>query len=302
MEAKIKEFVLYNVLDFRYYQLMFDYFSFFHPRDFDYEIINNKLDQLETINLNFSFSQFPHPFVIRFIQLLPSLTLHLFSFTSKSNYRNCLLQRGLEFENFNYETKDLEILITKNGRLFFCSGTIPDKLLPYIRPMALLHFNNDSIAFAEMPFRRDYFAISVWFDSPEFLSFLPKVCHSKIKTARLLLLFKVENLEEILNFFNEVEEFYIFIKEMNSKISVVDIKNILEKWKSQKTKKLKRFVMRFDNKLIIFIKNEFMIVKTYFCINHIFFAINDFRDSRQDLDSVLFYEFLCFLKENKIST
>uniref|UniRef100_A0AC34RTN4 F-box domain-containing protein n=1 Tax=Panagrolaimus sp. JU765 TaxID=591449 RepID=A0AC34RTN4_9BILA len=85
--------------------------------EFDYE-----QGKSETESIFEQFASIPTTVLTRFIELLPSKSLRLFSFASKFHYIQCLRIRGIEIERFIYSSiseKPGNTCLTANGTVIY---------------------------------------------------------------------------------------------------------------------------------------------------------------------------------------
>lgn len=120
-------------------QFFIDEETCFSDENFDYELSNKsgdpdyppKVPVKNEGTFHIRYFKLLEPMIYRrFLELLPSLSLRLFSFTRKEFYVDTVELRGIEVERFYYNTKAPHP-IAKNGRLHL-DYSVKNKIIPYL--------------------------------------------------------------------------------------------------------------------------------------------------------------------------
>ena len=179
-------------------------------------------------------------FYERFIELLPSLFLRLFSFTSKTNYRECMNLRGLEVE-FLFYGKEPEcipynprILPARNGRLYIDLEVLEPRFYPYLQ---IICFSCSSTAihpniYIGIPKNYQYLILE-WFSKE-----IPPYIHPGVKTVAIIR-YSSSSISEFLKHLNNIEELALAIVATQPLfVQIID-------WLNKKPLPIKKFYLSY---------------------------------------------------------
>ena len=196
-------------------------------------------------NQNFDINQLSPVVVDRLIELLPSLSRRVLSFTCKKFYTYSIKHCGLEVEYLQHGDFQQSELhgVAQNGKLYINLDEIPEKFYPFLNVHLLKYSPRNNLCInCKIP--RNYRNFLIQHGTENFRQGLDHL-HPGVKTATFILSF-TDNLQvfrgfkEFLGALDNVERIYIRIDFLGEDpIPTDELKNIVNTWFSCREKPLK---------------------------------------------------------------
>ncbi|KAE9555063.1 hypothetical protein FO519_001724 [Halicephalobus sp. NKZ332] len=259
-------------------ELFIDKVTSWPDNSFDYNLLFKVLDpeypakvQLFDGFFNISYLKFTEPlFYERFIQLLPSLSLRLFSFTCKKFYIDALYLRGIEVERLwdrqflNHSEPRTQV--AKNGRLHMEFVSTEQRMIPYLSLRSLYVSNLDDLG-EDFVITRIYtrLVVDLYGSNLGFKEAL-RHFHPGVKFVDFKFYYKTTNADEKF----KVEEFPGFLAKLNNveKLRLTlyftgednslfkELRKMVEQWLKFRPVPIKTFYFIFQNKVSFAARTE----------------------------------------------
>lgn len=193
-------------------------------------------------NQNFDINQLPPAVVDRLIELLPSLSRRVLSFTCKKFYISSIKYCGLEVEYLQHgDFQQLELHgVAHNGKLYVNLNDIPEKFYPFLN-VHLLKYNPRNNLCINCKIPRNYSNFLIQYGTENFQQGLDHL-HPGVKTTTFILSF-TDNLQvfrgfkQFLESLDNIERIYIRIDFLGEdSISIEELKTTVNTWFSQRKK------------------------------------------------------------------
>ncbi|KAE9552186.1 hypothetical protein FO519_004601 [Halicephalobus sp. NKZ332] len=195
-------------------------------------------------NQSFDINSLSPVVVDRLIELLPSLSRRILSFTCKKFYVSSIRHCGLEIEYLQQGDFQLKLHgVAQNGKLYINSADIPEKFYLFLN-IHLLKYNPGSHLFLDSRIPRNYENFLIQHGTDNFKQGLDHL-HPEIKTATFILSF-TENLQvfrgfkDFLEALDNIERIYIRINFLGEdSIPVDELKETINTWFFRRKKPMK---------------------------------------------------------------